>query len=209
MFNTLNEYLASLPDEMLLNIDPRDNASLEKGSKFIKEFNNNMFQYKIYSERISKQIKEYFSIDLDKISSGENKSANREFHKEIQKLSEEEAHSLNEDFTYKKPDKISISGKIYSGLRTWKKMYIEVLRELMKSDPQRFEKLLREKKFISKRGKPYFSMNEKKLRSPEEIGSGIFVEANLSANNIRDNIRAILEYFGINVREIKIYFAED
>jgi len=35
MLNTLQEDLLSLPDEMLLNIDPRDNESIENGMQCI------------------------------------------------------------------------------------------------------------------------------------------------------------------------------
>lgn len=37
--NALQEDLLSLPDDILLNIDPRDNESLENGTQFLKSFN--------------------------------------------------------------------------------------------------------------------------------------------------------------------------
>ena len=63
MLNVLNEYFLSLPDDMLLNIDPRDNQSLENGLNFIKEFNDGLSQFVIDSNRIESLIKKYFSIN--------------------------------------------------------------------------------------------------------------------------------------------------
>jgi len=45
MLDTLQEHLLTLPDDMLLNIDPRDNESLQSGLEFIKQYNENLNEF--------------------------------------------------------------------------------------------------------------------------------------------------------------------
>lgn len=42
-----------------------------------------------------------------------------------------------------------------------------------------------------------------------KITDSVFAEANLSANNIRDNIVKLLKTFSIPTKEMKIYLRED
>ena len=72
MLNTLNEYFLSLPDDMFLDINPRDNNSLETGVNFIKEFNNSLLYFTTGSNEIEAQIKNYFSINIEEDIQKEN-----------------------------------------------------------------------------------------------------------------------------------------
>jgi len=54
-------------------------------------------------------------------------------------------------------------------------------------------------KFISKRGNPLFAADLSRFQ----------VEVNLSANNIRNNIKDLLQEFTIPPSELKIYLRED
>ena len=46
--NNLQENLLSLPDDMLLSIDPRDNESLAQGTQFIMAYNDSLGQFKYF-----------------------------------------------------------------------------------------------------------------------------------------------------------------
>ena len=207
--NTLNEYLLSLPDDMLLNIDPRDNESVEKGLIFIKEFNDSLSQFTINSNRIETQIKKYFSINPEEEDvQRENIQDNKNF-RIIKELDNSTAHTLDENFTYKRPFGFVLGNSAYKGLKTWKNLYLQVLKELKIKDSQRFAKLPDEEKFISRRGNPLFSRKKDGVRLAERFGSDFYLEMNLSANQIKSSIKDLLEYFGINYKEMKIYFRED
>jgi len=63
MLDTLQEHLLSLPDDMLLNIDPRDNESLQSGLEFIKQYNENLNDFTDSAGRIEAQIKSHFNLE--------------------------------------------------------------------------------------------------------------------------------------------------
>jgi hypothetical protein len=209
MLNILNEDFLSLPDEMLLDINPRDNESLDKGLNFIKEFNDNLSQFTTVSNKIESQIKKYFGInpeeeDLEKEVAKDNQSK-----RIIKELDESVPHTLDEIFKYKRPYGFVLLDSAYKGLKTWKNLYIQVLKELKNYEPQRFSKLPEEKRFISNRGNPLFSRKKDGLRVAERLDSDFYVEVNLSANSIKDSIIGLLSYFDINSKEMRIYLRED
>jgi hypothetical protein len=209
MLNNIQENLLALPDDMLLNIDPRDNESLERGTKFIKEFNDNLNRFTGSANKIADQIKTHFSINPEE-EEVEREAINRQKRDRIIKeLDKTKPHSLDENFTYKRPFGFILGKSAYKGLKTWKNLYMQVLRELKEKNPHLFKKLPDEEKFISVRGNPLFSKYKKNLRVAEEFNSDFYVEINLSANHIRNNIRDLFGYFKIDPNDMKIYLRED
>jgi hypothetical protein len=210
ILNTLNEYLLSLPDDMLLNIDPRDNESIEQGAQFIKEFNDSFFQFSEGATKIEKQIKNYFSINPeDEEVEHESADNNGRNGRVIKELDKSESHTLDENFTYKIPYGFVLGNAAYKGIKTWKSLYLQILKELKSKEPERFSSLPTEKRFVSRRGNPLFAENENKLRIAEKMPAGFYVEINLSANHIRSNIKELLDYFGIDYTKMRIYLRED
>lgn len=209
MLNTLNEYFLSLPDDMLLNIDPRDNESLQNGLSFIKEFNDSLSQFAISSNRIELQIKKYFSINPEEDDVEREITQDKKNKRIVKELDDSIPHTLDENFTYKRPYGFILQDSAYKGLKTWRSLYFQVLKELKAHDPQRFSILPEEKRFISNRGKHLFSRKNDKLRAGERFGLDFYVEVNLSANNIKNTIIDLLQHFGINYKEMKIYLRED
>jgi hypothetical protein len=209
LLNTLNEYILSLPDDMLLNIDPRDNESLEQGVQFIKEFNENSAEFSHAAARIEQQIKQFFSVNPEDEELEKDSTDNIRDTRIIKDLDKTEPHTLDESFTYKRPYGFVLGKAAYKGLKTWRSLYRQTLTELQSLDPDRFARLPQEEKFVSSRGKPWFTSEEAELRFAVELDSGFYAEANLSANNIRDNIKALLTHFGLDYREMKIYLRED
>jgi len=209
LMNNLQECLLSLPDDMLLNIDPRDNQSLEEGFAFIKAYNKSLTFYSHCSSEITKQIKGHFAIDPEIDDLEEADSSNESRERVIMELDKSEAHHLSESFTYKRPYGFMLFEKAYRGVTTWKKLYLLFLEFMQKRDPALFATLPQNDKFISKRGKPLFSPDHSSLRSAEKVADGIYAEVNLSANNLRDNLHDILDLYGIDPQEMKIYLRED
>jgi len=209
MLNTLNEYFLSLPDDMLLNIDPRDNESLEQGSRFIKSFNDNLSIFSNSALKIEEQIKEYFSINPEEDEIVSDSSSVNKVSRVIKVLDKSKSHTLDENLTYKRPYGFILGKSAYKGLKTWKSLYIQVLKELNHNNSTLFLKLPEENKFISNRGNQLFSRNKNELRSSQKILSDFFVETNLSANQIKKTIVDLLNYFGIDYTKMKIYLRED
>lgn len=116
---------------------------------------------------------------------------------------------MNENFTYKQPFGFILEDAAYKGIKTWKNLYLPVLKILKEKDPEKFNHLPDEERFISNRGNPLFSREKAKLRIEEKIGPGFYAEINLSANNIRDNIKVLLAYFQIELNSMQIFLRED
>lgn len=205
----IHEKLLALPDDIHLDIDPRDNESLENGMKFLRSYNNNLTDFTKATNKISENLRSYFKINPEGENvEGESSDSDRK-KRIIQELDKNEPHTLDEDFIYKRPYGFILEGSAFKGLKTWKILYLKVLEVLTKNNSERFKKLPETEDFISKRGNPLFSRNEQDLRVAEKIEDYFFVEVNLSANQIRNNIKQLLEYFSLNPANMKIYLRED
>jgi len=209
MLNTLNEYFLSLPDDMLLGIDPRDNESLDTNCRFIKQFNDSLSDFTNSSAKIESQIKKYFSINPEEDDVEKETIEGNGKKRIIRELDRTECYSLDANFTYKRPFGFVLYDTAYKGIKTWKSLYLQVLKELYAQFPEKFLLLPSEEIFISKRGNPLFSLNSTELRVFEELFSGFFVELNLPANNIIRNIKELLKYFDLSESEFKVYLRED
>ena len=99
MLNILNEDFLSLPDEMLLDINPRDNESLDKGLNFIKEFNDNLSQFTTVSNKIEFQIKKYFGINPEEEDLEKEVAKDNESKRIIKELDESVPHTWLTDKT--------------------------------------------------------------------------------------------------------------
>lgn len=209
ILNTLNEYLLSIPDDMLLSIDPRDNQSIVSSLQSIAQFNDSLSEFTGASAKIEAQIKKYFSINPEEDDVVKESSKNGKNKRIVKELDKTEFYSLAENFTYKRPFGFVLGDSVYKGIKTWKSLYLQVLRELRGLYPEKFLKLTEEEKFITNRGNSSFAKNDQGLRIPEELFSGFFVEVNLSANSIRDNIGNLLDYFDVDSADFKISLREN
>ncbi len=207
--NNLQENLLSLPEDMLLNIDPRDNQSLEQGTRFIKEFNENLDQFIDSTSKISDQIKIHFSINPEEEEIEKELVTQQNQDRIIRELDKTAPHTLDENFTYKRPYGFILCDTAFKGIKTWRNLFILVLDELKEKDSERFAQLPKEEKFISNRGNPLFSKEKQSLREARKIKSGMYVEVNLSANDIRKNIKSLLKHFQLSPDDMKIYLRED
>jgi|SRR5665648_29517 len=205
----IQEKLLSLPDDIHLDIDPRDNESLENGMKFLRSYNNNLADFTKATNKISENLRNYFKINPeDESVEGESSDSVRK-ERIIQELDKTKPHTLDENFTYKRPYGFILEDSAFKGLKTWKSLYLKVLEILKKNNYEKFKRMSEIDIFISKRGNPLFSKKEQDLRVAEKMDDIFFIEVNLSANHIRNNIKQLLEYFSLNPTNMKIYLRED
>ncbi len=76
----------------------------------------------------------------------------------------------------------------------------------MKADSARF---FDNPEFVSSRGHHTVTTDSSALRKALEVGQGLFVESNLSANGIRDVIRRLLIAFDIPMDKMQVFLRED
>jgi len=205
----IQEKLLALPDDILLDIDSRDNESLENGFKFLKYFNNNLADFTKATGKITKNLRDYFKMNPeDENIEGESTDTEKKI-RIIQELDKTKPYTLEENFTYKKPYGFILENSAYKGLKTWKSLYLKVLEVLKENDSNKFKKLPEVDDFVSRRGNYLFSKNKNGLRVAEKFSDYFYVEVNLSANHIRNTIKQLLEYFSLNPADMKIYLRED
>ncbi|MBW6492771.1 MAG: hypothetical protein K0B15_16425 [Lentimicrobium sp.] len=103
MIDTLQEQLLSFPDDMLLSIDPRDNDSLDQGLKFIKSYNETLNLFTSSSTKLADQVKAYLGINPEEDELVQETHNRQKRDRIIKELDKTRPHSLEEDFTYKRP----------------------------------------------------------------------------------------------------------
>jgi len=118
------------------------------------------------------------------------------------------AYDLFSQLTYKKPAGFSFNGKFYDA-NTWQKVFCELCNILLAENEKLFTSLPDDVSMQGKK-KPRFSCNPTLLRRPQMIGkSGVYVETNLSANDIRNSILALLKKFNFSSDTVKFFMMRD
>lgn len=72
-----------------------------------------------------------------------------------------------------------------------------------------FQKLPESPDFISTHGKRSFSRSAQELRFGKDVGMGVFAEFNLNANQLRDAIKDLLDFFKVPHEHFTAYLRED
>ena len=125
--------------------------------------------------------------------------------RQIQYFADKQKITLQTPWTYRRPFGFILRGKPFPWKKTWIELYEQLLTTLRDSDPKLFDTLPDRSEFISSQGNPYISRDRSALRIPLKITDTVFVESNLNANLIRDNVARVLNVFHIGESEISIH----
>jgi hypothetical protein len=204
----VRENLLALSDDIWAAIDRQDLAAFDEGVRFMRSYVVKMTEFDRLAAALSGLIQQYTQVSLE--ASEETGEEDRERNERIiQELNREEPHSIDEDFTYKRPHGFILAGQATSGITTWQRLYELVCRQLHLRDPARFVSLVDNPEFISNRGHHSVSREPDSLRKALEVGEGLIVECNLSANGIREMIRRLLLAFEIALSELRLFLRQD
>ena len=117
-------------------------------------------------------------------------------------------YGLYEDFTHKCPAAFSISGNKFEA-RQWKDVLILTCEELTKKDDQKFLGFCTDPSMQGKKAN-YFSNNSKGMRKPVKLSNlDVYIETNMSANQIRNVIAKLLRKYDIRITEYIIFLRAD
>ncbi len=210
------ENLLGLSDDIWQSIDHNDDAALEQGIQFKREYNKKVKDFSQLATELSALVQQFTDVRLDTETvspSAEEvadnpKQAEDERQRLIRELDREASHSLAENFTFKRPYGFIIGDYAAKELVTWKQLYRLVCVYLASSDPSHFASLCESKRFISNQGSRAFAHTATSVREPLQIIEGVYAETNLSANTIRDNIEKLLVEFGFPLGDFKLYLRE-
>lgn len=127
---------------------------------------------------------------------------------QLEMFNGKERIDLQTSWAYRRPFGFTLSGRPYPLKQTWIDLYFSLLSTLRDSDSQLFDELPERGDFMNIHGNPYLSRDQSKLRIPMKISDSIFLESNLHANTIRDNIARTLNIFKIPASQVTFYLRE-
>ena len=158
----VRENLLALSDEIWQSIDHNDPEGLEEGVRFKRAYNEKMAAFDTLASELSAMIQQFTSVRLEEHEDigGDDESRNVRI---IQALNQEEPHSIDEDFTFKRPYGFILDGQATTGITTWRRVFELVCQQLQRRDPRRFAELPENPDFLSNRGHPSFSQGTEVL----------------------------------------------
>lgn len=204
----VRENLLGLSDEIWLSIDHNDQEALSEGVAFKQHFNAKAAEFDRSATELSELIQGYTTIrlDADEDTGGQDSDTHDRV---IADLNRETPHSIDEDFTFKRPYGFLFQGRPVANVTTWQRVYELICRQIFDENPDRFRTLFDHPDFVSRRGNRTFQNHPAGLRKALRIDEDVYAEANLSANGIRDVIRALLNTFDISEDTLTIYLRQD
>ncbi len=207
----IRENLLAFSDDVWLNIEHNDSQAVDEGVIFKKRLNTQIDAFGKLSDEMTRLIQEYTQVQADgEASAGtEVGSTSTENSRIIKELNQNEAHAVDEDFTYKRPCGFVLDGIGYQEINTWSRVYELILRQLAKEDPATFTALPDNPKTITRRDNRHFSRNPSELRKALSLPNGLSAEINLSANHICASIRTILEIFSLPPSSCTLFLRQD
>ena len=207
----LSEDLLAFSDDIWLSIDHNDSEALDLGYGLKKEYNEQIDTFSKVVQNIGDTLAEVEKICLLNDSSTPiHDTGNQGRENKIFEYNENQAHSINEDFCYKRPCGMKLENQIYERLNIWKEIYRTTVKHLSHKSPDIFNQLS-ESGFAKgrRKDKVYVALTPDSMKCPEKIAGGLYFETNLSANSIRDSIHKLLRVFSIPDSEVVFYLRED
>ena len=119
-------------------------------------------------------------------------------------------HYLDENYTHKRPYSFILEGKGVK-VNTWVQMLIETCEILIKKDKNLFRNFIDSDDFKG-RSRAYFSYSSNNMNKPQILkldGKDLYIETNLSANDIINIIQKMIERYKINIKAYEIYLKAD
>lgn len=204
----VRENLLALSDDIWQSIDHNDPQALDEGVEFKRAYNAKAAAFDQVASELSALVQQYTSVRLEEAeqTGADDREQNARI---IAELNREQPHTLDEDFTYKRPHGFILEGQGTTGITTWQRLYELVCQQLFARDEGRFRALHDHPEFVSNRGHHTVTTDSSSLRKSLLVGGNLHIEANLSANGIRDVIRRLLEAFEIPLDRMQVYLRQD
>lgn len=183
--------------------------NIKKSNKFIslkefdETFNTNSQISKRTSLLINKIIKSKLLISLDSVKNITSYHTNQDFF---------EISSFNKNFIYKNYNPVSfefLDEKYILEKYNYTQLMCKIVDILYDLEPNRFRELAIEKYCPMSSDKIYISKDKLDIRDIHTLGNNdVFVETNLSSNYIIKFIFILINEFGLNNNDIKIYLSK-
>lgn len=180
----------------IVEIQKEVNEALKSNRKLIESF-------QIKGKTSSKQSRKNRTIDKDRERNLERLRKYDEY-----AVDNTIPHDLKEDYRFKRPFAFQLKDH-YQKAFTWKEVLIKTCEYLNKLDPKLFESFASDDSM--QWGKTFnFSKDKTLLRNPQLIeGSDVYVKTTKDANAVRQLIIKMLNKYGFEMSDYKIYLRAD
>ncbi len=109
--------------------------------------------------------------------------------------------TLNDDFTKTSPLSMVIDGVTYTDLGDWTNVYRTILSMLAARDPDHCRRLPDMPPFPRSLR---FCTDPTVLRRPVQVIDGVYTESNLSANDVRNRIKILMDEFALDPKQVSV-----
>ena len=202
------EDLWALNDDIWHTLDHSSVEDVQRAASFQVKYLELLDQFARNSEEIAALIVQFTGIKEEETPDIKDVFGNSN-ERIIKELNKEEPHSIDEDFTYKRPYAIVMENNACTNLETWKDLYKQVCRHLAGKNKELFDFLAANESLVSKQQKKYYSDNPKELRAPVKITDKTYVETNLSASDFTKRMKEIFDIYRISKDSLTIYLRQD
>jgi len=119
------------------------------------------------------------------------------------------AHTLYDDFIHKRPYAFMLKNKKVC-VTEWTKVLVETCNQLNEIDKSLIKEFPDEPKLNGRKSKYFTFESPELMRAPKKLNDlGLYVETHFSANDIRNLIIKMLNYYNISLSEYRIYLRAD
>ena len=211
----LETHLRAFADEAWQSVDYRDRAVREARIREIDRFVSLADRYQTLTADIASGIRALTSPVVVPAPSpgGAASTKARSRDPGTNNLDPTSAgHSLGENFSYAHPIAYRLQSRLIRlNAHEWREMYLAVWKDAMRHDRVCVAELARQGFLAGSNAspKPFVSTEGKRFTAAREVDTGIFVEANLSANETCKRIRWLFREVGISEKEMRIYLSFD
>lgn len=204
----VRENLLALSDDIWAGIDRQDLDAFDEGVLFMRSFVEKNAAFDCVATDLSELVQQFMSVRLEE--SEQTGSGDRDQNERIiAELNREEPHSIDEDFTFKRPFGFIFAGEAATGVTTWQRFYELICKQLFARDEALFRSLEQHAEFISNRGNHTVSSNPLSLRKAMKVAPDLYIESNLSANSICTTIGRLLAEYGLGNQTLKVFLRQD
>jgi hypothetical protein len=183
-------------------------TAFNEGVRFMRSFIEKRTAFDQLAAELSVLIQQYTQVSLE--ASEETGQEDREQNERIiRDLNREEPHSIDDDFTYRRPHGFILDGNAPVGITTWQRLFELACRQLHQRDPGRFATPIENRGFISSQGHHIVTHESDSLRKALQIDTDLFIECNPSANGIRDMFRRLLVAFELPSSQLQLFLRQD
>lgn len=117
----VRENLLAFSDDIWLSIDHNDDTALEDGVTFKRAYNQKVAAFDSVASELSQLVQQYTAVNLEseEKSGADDHESNSRI---IAELDRDIPHSLDEDFTFKRPFAFVLEGRATTGVTTWQRL---------------------------------------------------------------------------------------